>query len=439
VSEVRLVVREAECDWSGRIHGGSADRAIAALSADPVTLTELEAAIARFDKMAANGRPLVHLSPGLNDEPHDAGLVVIDLVARLVVVDSTYSAPQRSGFAWYHDGRRDSDTQVRYDLAEDWLFLSDGTQWRAVAEARRRELAARPPLDVREVFYGRPLLEYVAREVFAAFTRREAITAAVRQKWTESARARLARDANIAPDEVDPRLLTDEAITPKTWPGQEQYASPFYDTLKDIHAAWLLTPRDDLGGECPRSVALQGHEHIEYDLENRCQQWSRLGECPRGLDASASAYRSGGFGTHEWVKYYELVRALLWSSWDQLTELEQTQEGCQREQSRAAEDFVAAEVLRLEEVREAWLDTPDPELDRRTPRSIIDRERARLPEGHSGHEAMIDSDCPACQMMSEMAGPCFWHLDCSALDDDFAFDLYHDTREEWEQDYCQEV
>ena len=50
MSEVRLVVREAERDWSGTIHGSCADRAIAALSADPVTMEELEVATERFAK-----------------------------------------------------------------------------------------------------------------------------------------------------------------------------------------------------------------------------------------------------------------------------------------------------------------------------------------------------------------------------------------------------
>ena len=45
---------------------------------------------------------------------------------------------------------------------------------------------------------------------------------------------------------------------------------------------------------------------------------------------------------------------------------------------------------------------------------------------------MVDADCPCCQMMADMPGPAFWHLDGSGMDDDFAFDMYHDSREEWE-------
>jgi len=409
MSETRLIVREAECDWSGTIHASCADRAVAALSADPVTMEELEAATERFAKPIPKCRFFANLSPGLCAEPYDAGLVVIDLLARLVVVDSTYSSPGPEGSVWYHDGQCCTKTALRYHLADDWLFSSDGDQWKHVAEERRRKRAARPIRDARRVFYGRPMLEFVARESFAAFARRDEIA-------------------------VDASRLTDEEITPEPWPGQERSASPFYDTLKQIHAAWLLTPRDDLGGACPREVALDRHDHIMWDLQDRCEQWSRLGEGPRGLTESSDAFQYGGFGTHELVMYYDLVRQLLWSCWEQLTELAQSPTVGHRPEWFTVGDFLATEVPRLERVLEAWLDTPDPELDGRTPRSIITHERARLPEAMSGHDAVIDPDCPCCQMMAEMSGPGFWHLDGSGMDDEFAFDIYRGTREEWEEE-----
>jgi len=434
MSEVRLVVREAGRDWSGTMHGSDADRAIAALSADPVTLAELEDATARFARPGRHGRFFANLQPGLDDESYDAGLVVIDLVARLVVIDSTYSSPGKEGVALYHDGECCTRTGLRYHLADDWLFLWDGNSWQHIAKERRREQAARPPLDARAVFYGRPLLEFIARETFAAFARRDEIAAEVRQQWAEQARQRLANQANVSPAEIDAGRLSDDEIAPKTWPGQERYASLFYDTLRQIHAAWLLTPRGDLGGKCPREIALDRHGHLGWDLQDRCEQWSRLGECPRGLSESSHAFRYAGFGTHELVKYYDLVRELLWSCWRQLTELSPEPTAAHRPDSLTTGDFLSTEVPRLESVREAWLDTPDPECHGRTPRSIIDRERARLPEGLSGHDAIVDPDCPCCQMMSDMPGPVFWHLDGSGMDDDFAFDLYRRTREEWEEE-----
>ena len=85
---------------------------------------------------------------------------------------------------------------LRYHLADDWLFSSDGDGWERLAERRRRERAAKPIRDVRGVFYGRPMLEFVARKTFAAFARRDAIAAAVREQWAEDARKRLADEAD---------------------------------------------------------------------------------------------------------------------------------------------------------------------------------------------------------------------------------------------------
>jgi len=397
-------------------------------------MEELEVATERFAKPVPKCRFFANLSHGLCDDPYDAGLVVIDLVARLVVVDSTYSSPGPEGIVEYHDGRCCTKAGLRYHLAGDWFFSSAGNDWKHVAEERRRKREARLIRDARHVFYGRPMMEFVARESFAAFARRDEIAAAVRTEWTERARKRLADEANLALDEVDASRLTDEEITPKTWPGQKRSASPFYDTLKQIHAAWLLTPRDDLGGGCPREIALERRDHLMWDLQDRCEQWSLLGACPSGLEKSSHAFRYGGFGTHELVKYYDLVRELLWSCWEELTELAQSPKVGHRPESFTVGDFLTTEVPRLERVREAWLDAPDPECHGRTPRAIIDRERARLPESMSGHDAMIDPDCPCCQMMDEMSGPWFWHLDGSGMDDDFAFDMYRRTREEWEQE-----
>ena len=431
MSEVRLIIRDAACDWSGTIHGSRADQAIAALGADPLTMDELEAASERFAKRDGERRFFANLSRGQCDEPYDAGLVVIDLVARLVVVDSTYSSPGHAGAIFYHNGRCGTNKTLRYHLANDWRFLTDGDNWRHVAKERRRERATRPNRDAREVFYGRPMLEFLARKCFAAFALSDEIAAAVRRQSTEKAANHPRDETRVAPDQADAGRLADDQ---EVWPGQARYASPFYNTLKDIHATWLLTPRDDLAGACPRDVALDRHDHLMRDMDDRCEQWSRLDECPRGLDESSNAFRHGGFGTHELVKYYDLVRHLLWSCWERLDELADSPRSGPRLDSYLVGDFLTTEVPRLEGVREAWLDSLDSEVHGRTPRSIIVRERARLPEAMSGEDAIVDPDCPCCQMAAEMPGVGFWHFDGSSMDDEFAFNIYCRTREEWEKE-----
>lgn len=382
MSEVRLVVREADVDWSGTVHGSMADCAIAALSADPVTLEELNAACARYHNPIEGHSFFSNLSAGLIDDPYDAGIVIIDLIARLVMVDSTYSSVGSVGELPYHNGRCSTKTWLRYHLADDWIFSDDRFGWQGRARDRR---CSRPPLlDARRVFYGRPLVEFIACETFAAGV------------------------------------------------GDATVTDPSRNMTQDIHASWLLSPRDDLGGACPREIALERHSHLNWDLQDQGERWSLLQSAPPSLDTSSYAYRYGGFGTHELVLYYDLVRELLWSCYEQLAEWRNIRSDSRERKAFALEEFLTSEVPRLESVRDEWLNSPLSDCHGRTPQSVIDRERTRLPEAISGHDAMIDPDCPCCQMMADGTGPVFWHLDGCNMDDEFAFDIQHRTREEWE-------
>jgi hypothetical protein len=376
MSEVRLTVRDARRDLHATRHGGFADAVLAALSAEPETLEELDTALERFCR-AGEWSFFRGFTPGVQDEPHDAGLVIVDLAARLVVWDSTYSGPQAGGAVPYHDGHGATALWLRYRLSDDWLVTSDVSGWRSLAERRRRQRAANPPLDARAVLYGRPVLEFIAAECWAA--------------------------------------------SPGSEPAAENERD--YDLVRDIHARWLLTARDDLGGQAPREVLLARHDLVGWDLQYRAEQWSEQGACPRGLDPESHAFRHAGFGTHELVMYYDLLRHLLRSCRERLRE----------RPAPTKDDFLASEVPRLERLRDDWLGTPDPEHHGLSPREIIDHERARLPEGMSGHEAMIDHDCPLCEMMADLPGPVFWHLDGCNMDDDFAFS-FHRTRAAWEEE-----
>ena len=103
MSEVRFVVREADRDWSGTVHGSRADAAIAALAADPTTLAELDAALARFEKSDPRWPLSKALRSGLNDEPHDAGLVLIDLGERSLRRSGLFMPSKPSLFSLRHD------------------------------------------------------------------------------------------------------------------------------------------------------------------------------------------------------------------------------------------------------------------------------------------------------------------------------------------------
>jgi hypothetical protein len=361
MSEIMLSVCDATGARHGTVHASHADYAVAALSADPDTIEEWQAALARFLPAGRRRDLCSGLRPGRGAEPWDAGVCILDLAARLVVVQSTYSDPGPRGTVSMTDARQDEDALVPYHVADDWLFTHE-LEHEQVAAAPRRARRAAPPLDARAVLYGE-VCAFIAEAC-----------------WSE------------APEGV-----------------------------RAIHARWLTEPRSDLGGRAPRDVLLARREHLMWDLQDRAQQWSLLGACPPGLSPESAAYRYGGFGTHEIVLYYDLVRFLLCDCWEHWPGAGAT-----------AEAALAAEVRRLEALRDEWLATPEFEdLHGRTPASVIERERARLPEAVTGAEAMVDHDCPLCQMMADAPGPMFWSLDGCNMDDDFAFS-FHRTREAWE-------
>ena len=408
MSEVRLVVRDTMRDISGNCHGSLADRVIAALSAEPETIDELDLAIERFHHRSEDRKFLCWFSPGVRDEPWDAGLVIVDLAARLIAYESTYSSPGRSGSVHYHDGTSATRTEIGFHLPDDWVISSDVLCWETRAKELRQRRLADPPLDTRAVFYGPPLLEFIASHCFNKFGKKQPNG-----------------ECQSADRELNAGEQTDGAQD-----DPDRYRDPDYDLIREIHALWLTTPRDDLRGQSPRDVLFVKREFITWDLQDRETQWSFQGQCPPPIERDSQAYRFAGFGIHEWVNYYDLLRHLLWSCHDSVLEQAATSANWQM---FSPGDFLVGEVPRLEQIRDDWLDSPSRDLSGRTPREVNDNERRRVPEGMSGHAAVVDDDCPLCNMFAAFHGPMFWHLDGCNMDDDFAFSSCC-TREEWEEE-----
>ncbi len=392
----------------GRPHGSFLDDVVAALSVDPETIEELEAALARFVEPYEGG-PFAGWSRGVCDEPYDAGVCVIDLGARLVVAESTYSSPSPSGRVQYRhaDSRHPSAPSVSFHVADDWKFRHHAADWQVQADERRKKRLAAGPLDFRKVLYGE-VCPFIVEQCCAA--RGEGGAPA---DWTPPPGWTLVElaDRLTDPDRVDPEDVDAE------------------DAVAEIHARWMMTPRDDLRGQSPREVLLAGKEHIDRDLQSRCDQWSMFRACPPGLSRESAAFRFGPCGTHEAVLYYEMVRHLIWNCWRRVVEPESG------DASAPPLPAPADEIARLEQVRHEWLTTPDfDDLRGRPPAEVIDDERMRIPMTASGNEAVIDPDCPLCQMLAEDSdfGPIFWNLDGCNMDDDYPFSL-HPTREAWEE------
>jgi hypothetical protein len=446
MSEVKLNLVDNQQVLHGTIHGSVADACVAALSAEPETIAELSAALARYIKPLddrcpfATFRSAAHASVHtalssfphslpIDKEPWDAGIVVIDVAARIVATESTYSMPDSVGHIHYHDGTKSTDIALPYRLPDDWLFVNSVESYQWSRERRVRQRLANAPLDARKVLYGAPLLEFIINEV-------EKIEIPALRKDVGNPAAN--------GDNSDETSDSDEAAE-----------GALGKAISDIHARWLMTPRKDLRGQSPRDVLFERRDFIDSDLENRSLQWSLLDEGPPCLSPHSFAYRFAGFGTHEWVIYYDLIRYLLWAAaTDGLTPFSvpplsstpsfgdgelapQTVAQTLKAQTEALAPQVRETfIAQLEALKSAWLEEPQPDYDGRTPAILIDNERKRLPIALRPRDMIIDDDCPFCQMLGDETSPLgmgvgFWHLDGSSMDEGFVFSWCR-TREEWE-------
>lgn len=434
MSELKLVV----CDWraarSCTMHGSEVDRVIAALSADPATIDELSEAFVRFMRPSFSGEEDTNCSRktgtmdssisaepdsqksqlrnwlcmGLDDEPYDAGLVVIDLAAKLIVVESTYSSHAHRDCIYEHlpDGK--TTRFIYFHLDRSWKISRDANNWQYLAEQRRSE---RTPdgLDTRSVLYGEPLLEFIAQSCLDNWHRREQIITETVLRSSE----RSQQDAEYTNLEQQNDLPTSEL---------------FYDLFREIHAAWLLKPLAELNGNCPREIMVEQQEHISLDLQDRYHQWSVQGRCPPPLSTRAYSYRFAGFGTAANVMYYHLIRSLLAQCWENL----QHEVACSGEVPDR-ENFIRSEIAQLALYRDEWIEQPENGLFGKSPSWFCERERRRLPLVVTGPDMMPDCDCPLCQMMADTSAPMLIGLDGSDLDDEFVFDFTCRTQEDWDR------
>src|SRR5262245_52643643 len=170
MSEITLNLIDSQSIFTDTMHASTADRCVAALGAEPETISELEAALVRFEKCPPSFMlPLYRSAPTeIDTRPYDAGVFILDLAARVVAYESTYSHPGPEGEIEYHDGTCLTELRIPYRLPDDWLFLDSVESYEVVRAERRQARASSPPLDTRSILYGRPLLEFIAVNISAA-------------------------------------------------------------------------------------------------------------------------------------------------------------------------------------------------------------------------------------------------------------------------------
>ncbi len=256
MSEICLNILSATQNYSGTMHGSFGDVIVASLTAEPETIEELETAIQRFIKRESDWSVFRSFRKSENFEPYDAGLLVIDLVAKVIMADTTYSYYSTEGDVCIKTDSGE-DFMLPYKLSDDWKYVRSMPEFEGILYHRREFFRNNPPFDVREILFGKPLCEFIVAEYLAN------------------------------------KVATDE------------------DLFTNIHAKWLMSARDDLRGQTPREVLLEKQEFISSDLHSRFLQWSFEKSQPLPLSKDTNAYKFAGFGTNEIVVYYDLVRYLL--------------------------------------------------------------------------------------------------------------------------------
>jgi len=494
MSEIKLNLLDSHTLVTATVHGSVGDALVAALSAGPETIDELEAALKRFkkcDSIPASFLRRYERGP-IDEQPWDAGILVIDLPARMVAFESTYSHPTHKGRVDYHNASRSTGFPLSYVLSDDWLFRRSIANYKARCNERIKEREGEPSLDTRSILYGEPLHKFIVENIQLLDT-------------TTKRKRKQHREAVV-----------------------------------DIHRRWLMTPRDDLNGQSVREILFAKRDLIDFDLESRMLQWSFFLEEPPSLSRESQAYRYAGYGTHEWVMYYKLVRFLIWEAVDLKTELEshathllstpccraksvitarnspstdsrysdpgldpfnfiplsidkcesvpqpktetvsdavfddwryrssrtalaffngsyqeadltseqdnrfssdqKTRRSCEQETRRRspnAEPTTAELIAFLATQQAQWLSKPHRDLDGYIPAEVIDNERRRRPEAMTGRSMVVDEDCYCCKMMGDESeaglGIYFCFFDGSNMEDEFAFSS-RATLEEWKAD-----
>lgn len=369
---IRLTLRAASNVTSWMCDEWAVLTALAALSAEPETADEFFGAVRRYrpdhewDQIGCGGT----LDEATTD---DGNWCLIDLDSRTVVAGEGVELPDlRDAFQADPDECGDGFPIVWLDTPADWIFEAVGDTSMSQVERRRTDLQQRRRIDARAILYGRPMLEFVAE-----------------------------RCLGIA--DVD-----DESCD--AW-------------IREVHAEWLMTRRDDLLNGTPREWLLRDQNRIEFDMQHRRDQWSRQGFAPPPLDKDSGAYHFGGFGIVEIVMYFGLMRELIVSAY---------------EWSSGGVDSIGELGERLGRRRDEFLDAPpdDGGGGGMSCRELIETERRRMPVVSDGHD--IFDDCPICQAAADGvfgSGPTFLCYDGYELEmeDEFAFSLT-ESREEWERE-----
>jgi len=210
-------------------------------------------------------------------------------------------------------------------LSDEWLILRSIEDYQVRCKHQLKKRATETPVDSRAILYGEPLFDFILRNVqllnipYASDVSHALVCRDSPNTQSQQCEPNVQYAlANAQPPEDEEVLsaLTCRDIPDNPPPSDtdEPRRNLLYEAVVDIHRRWLMTPRDDLNGQSPREVLFAKRELIDLDLDSRMNQWSYFLEEPPCLSRDSHAYRYAGFGTHEWIMYYDLVRFLIWEA-----------------------------------------------------------------------------------------------------------------------------
>jgi len=176
-------------------------------------------------------------------------------------------------------------------MADDWLFLHGAMNWEGTARMRRhasacvgmrrQERADQPVTDLREILYGEPILQSIIDGCRRQFRHRDEIAGRVYLEWIECRRRWNERYAEEP--QPEPETLTMYELAHTEDPTDDIEHRIYHDTIRDIHADWLMMPCAELNDQRLRTVLLQDRFRLSVDRSDREHHWSMPERCPPGI------------------------------------------------------------------------------------------------------------------------------------------------------------
>lgn len=369
---------------------------IAAVSSDPRSFHELRLSWLRYrPNQPLESLPWIERSGELQGNPPDWLLIDLACLRIESSVENWISMEPNSVSRDDHPMSSDCP-MVWINIPPAWTIANSPD-----TPICLRELPVPPePIDFRGVLYGRAMAENFARQIVERSSQGQLPA----EYWPRE-------ELYSIVDRDDPRRIV---------------SNRWYELTIQIHAAWLMTERKDLDGQCPRAFLHRHRDWAEREEHNRTLEWSRNRRPPRPLDRHTHTYRYGPMNRDEVVIYFDLCREVLQYGWALLNE----QPALRTDEKRLGE--------LLYDAAQEWLQHGSIEGDPLTPLEMIILSRQHMPRLSTGFH--LDCECPLCRMIIEscddegMFYPTFSSFDGHHLDVDgeFAFSL-HETREEFDQ------